>query len=58
MTFVYNNSFHDRFIVLDRYLLYTCGASFKDLGNNCFTIIKLNDVNYTSKVIEELDIDV
>lgn len=56
VTFVNNNSFHDRFIILDRYLLYTCGASFKDLGNSCFTITKLKDVNYTNSILNEINI--
>ena len=32
VTLVVNNSFHDRFIILDKSILYHCGASFKDLG--------------------------
>lgn len=30
--------FHDRFIILDRRVLYNCGSSFKDLGKKCFAI--------------------
>ena len=30
--------FHDRFLILDRKKLYSCGASFKDLGKKCFAI--------------------
>ena len=33
ITLVVNNSFHDRFIILDKKDLYYSGASFKDLGN-------------------------
>ena len=36
ITFINNNSFHDRFIILDRKTLYSCGASFKDLGKKCY----------------------
>ena len=57
VSFVENNSFHDSFLIIDRYLLYTCGASFKDLGKSCFTIIKLNDVNYTTSVLREININ-
>ena len=32
VTMLVNNSFHDRFIILDKSILYHCGASFKDLG--------------------------
>ena len=33
ITLAVNNSFHDRFIILDKKDLYYSGASFKDLGN-------------------------
>ena len=48
--FVDNNSFHDRFIILDRSKLYTCGASFKDLGKKCFSISEFNDINYLEQL--------
>ncbi len=41
ITFINNNSFHDRFIILDKEKLYSCGASFKDLGKKCFAIMIL-----------------
>ena len=42
---VINNSFHDRFILIDNKYLYHCGASFKDLGRKCFAITKIDDEN-------------
>ncbi len=38
-----NNSFHDRFIIIDNKILYHCGASFKDLSKKCFAINKIED---------------
>ena len=40
------SSVHDRFLLLDDSLLYTFGASFKDLGKKlfCFTLIESADV--------------
>ena len=35
--------FHDRFIIIDNKILYHSGASFKDLGNKCFALIKIED---------------
>lgn len=35
--------FHDRFIVIDNKILYHSGASFKDLGNKCFALTKIED---------------
>lgn len=55
--FIDNNSFHDRFIILDRSKLYTCGASFKDLCKKCFAISEFNDINYLEQIINTLNIN-
>ena len=55
--FIDNNSFHDRFIILDKSKLYTCGASFKDLGKKCFAISEFNDINYLEQIINILNIN-
>lgn len=52
ITFINNDSFHDRFIIIDRVLLYSCGASFKDLGKKCFAICKFNDKEYLDKLLK------
>lgn len=52
VTFINNDSFHDRFIILDRYVLYLCGSSFKDLGKKCFGIHEFNDRKYLQKMLE------
>ena len=38
----YNESFHDRFLVIDDRELYLIGASLKDLGQKCFAFTKLD----------------
>lgn len=53
---IINNKFHDRFIILDRKVLYHCGASFKDLGNKCFAITRLDDVEYLNKLLKNINI--
>ena len=50
--FINNDSFHDRFIILDRNKLYTCGASFKDLGKKCFAINEFEDKKYLNCILE------
>ena len=55
--FLDNNSFHDRFVILDRSKLSTCGASFKDLGKKCFAISEFNDINYLEQIINTLNIN-
>ena len=41
--FIINNTYHDRFILIDRKRLYHSGASFKDLGKKCFDIHEIDD---------------
>ena len=53
---IINNKFHDRFIIIDRKTLYHCGASFKDLGNKCFAITKLEDNEYLNKLLKNINI--
>ena len=50
--FINNDSFHDRFIILDRNKLYVCGASFKDLGKKCFAINEFGDKKYLNCILE------
>jgi len=54
--FINNNSFHDRFIMLDKNKLYSCGSSFKDLGKKCFAINEFNDKEYLKRLLNILDV--
>ena len=56
VTFINNNSFHDRFIIIDRRRLYLCGASLKDLGKKCFGIHENNDIDYIKRIIKMIDL--
>ena len=38
----YNETFHDRFLIVDDKELYLIGASLKDLGKKCFGFTKMN----------------
>ena len=51
---IINNNFHDRFIIIDRKILYHCGASFKDLGKKCFEISKIEDEDILEKLLNKL----
>lgn len=52
---VVNNSFHDRFIILDKKTLYHCGASFKDLGKKCFAITKIESKELLDSLLDKLN---
>ena len=54
VTFINNNTFHDRFIIIDRKELYNSGASFKDLGKKCFALNKIEDKEILSNIIKKI----
>ena len=54
ITFINNDSFHDRFIILDKNKLYSCGASFKDLGKKCFAINEFKEKFYLNEILKIL----
>lgn len=56
--FIHNDSFHDRFIIIDKLLLYHCGSSFKDLGKKCFVINKMEDINILNNSTKEIYINI
>ena len=51
VSFISNNTFHDRFIIIDRKILYNSGASFKDLGKKCFYIGKIDDEEILNSIL-------
>jgi len=51
-----NNKFHDRFIILDKEILYHSGASFKDLGKKCFSLNKIEEKEILKQLLEHLKI--
>ena len=54
---IYSDKFHDRFIILDKKVLYHSGASYKDLGNKCFGITKMEDKEYLKTIIKNIGED-
>ena len=56
VTLVFNNSFHDRFIILDKEALYHSGASFKDLGKRCFAITKIKSKEILDSLLDKLQL--
>lgn len=46
------NKFHDRFIVIDNKEMYHLGASIKDLGNKCFGINKIENMEIIKKFLD------
>lgn len=55
ITLKINNSIHDRFIIIDKRLLYNCGASFKDLGKKCFALNKIIDTDILNNLLKKIN---
>ena len=49
-----DNSYHDRFIIIDNKELYHFGSSIKDVGNKCFGINRIDDGDYLEKILREI----
>ena len=54
VTFIKNDSFHDRFIIIDRKRLFECGASLKDVGKKCFGIYENKEKDYLNRIMETI----
>ena len=52
--FIKNDSYHDRFIIIDRKMVFHSGASFKDLGNKCFAINEIENKIENDKLINDI----
>ena len=54
VSFINNNTFHDRFLIIDRKILYNSGSSFKDLGKKCFYIGKIDDEEILNNILKKI----
>ncbi|MBO6145490.1 MAG: ORF6N domain-containing protein [Bacilli bacterium] len=54
VTFIKNDSFHDRFIIIDRKRLFVCGSSLKDIGKKCFAINEMQNFKYIELLLNEI----
>jgi hypothetical protein len=57
VTFIKNDSFHDRFIIIDKKELYHSGSSFKDFGKKCFGIHKFIDADILTLILDSLNLN-
>jgi hypothetical protein len=54
LTLIYNDSFPDRFIILDKKEMYHLGTSINNAGTKTFAINKVEDKRWLNSVIEEI----
>ena len=54
ITFINKDSYHDRFIIIDRKRIFHSGASFKDLGKKCFAINEIENKVEREKLVNDV----
>ena len=54
LTLIYNDTFHDRFIILDSKILYNLGTSLNNAGVSTFIINKIEDERLLSVILDIL----
>ena len=51
---VYNDTFHDRYFILDDKAVYHCGTSLNKIGRRTFSISLISDKNICKSIINEI----
>lgn len=51
----YDNSFHDRYFILDDTTLYHCGASINRIGYKTFSINLISDINIINALMNKVN---
>lgn len=54
LTVKYDNTFHDRYFILDDSVVYHCGASINRIGYKTFSITKINDYEICKSLINKI----
>ena len=54
ITFINKDSYHYRFIIIDRKIIFHSGASFKDLGKKCFAINEIENKIEREKLVNDV----
>ena len=52
---IYDNSFHDRYFILDGIQVYHCGASINRIGYKTFSITQIGDVEVCISLIDKVN---
>ena len=52
---IFNNTFHDRYFILDNSIVYHCGASINRIGYKTFSINLINDNDVSISLISKVN---
>ena len=56
LTIKFADSFHDRFIIIDKKIVYQLGSSLKDLGKKCSYISKFDNEDDIDELINRINL--
>ena len=54
---IYNNTYHDRYFILDNKTIYHCGASINRIGYKTFSITLINDTDICSLLLSKIKVN-
>ncbi len=54
LTLDYTETFHDRFLIIDKKIAYSIGSSVKDAGKKCFAVTQINDEWMVKMILEKI----
>ena len=54
LTVIYNNTFHDRYFIIDDEIVYHCGASINRIGYKTFSITLIGDEDVKNTLINKV----
>ena len=52
---IYNNTFHDRYFIIDKSVVYHCGTSINRIGYKTFSITKISDLDICKLLIDKIN---
>lgn len=55
LNIIYNNTFHDRYFILDKRLVYHCGTSLNRIGYKTFSITLISDEDICRLLIDKIN---
>ena len=55
LSVIYNNSFHDRYFIIDDEIIYHCGTSINRIGYKTFSITLLGDIKVCKLLLKEVN---
>jgi len=51
---IYDNTYHDRYFILDKEIVYHCGTSINNAGSKTFSINKIEDNNVANLIVKNI----